>query len=846
MPPPQAARRTEREASARQPSQREDARKRFDIETLVGGSWFNWIGIVAITFGVAFFLKYAFENQWIGPAGRVTLGAAAGMGMLIAGERLRRARGMAQFAYILSGGGILILYLSVYAAFALYHLIGQVLAFLLMVAVTTTAVLLSARYNAFPVAILGLLGGFLTPVLLSTGVDNEAALFGYVALLDAGVLALAYYKGWRSLNYISFVLTLLMIVGWMETYYLPPKLWLTIFFLSLFFLLFSLLAIVHNVLKERAARWLDISLIITNATFYFGMSYRLLDEANYDALLGSFALIVSSLYVLLFYVTYRRHRADRLLTYSYLGAGITFFTMAIAIQLDQQWVTIGWAVEGLVLTWVGLRSDTSAPRHVALIVFAIAITHWIGADMRDFAFDAGSAFVPLLNKRAASCAVLVACLAATAWLYNRAGEKIEAGERSSIIAWLILAANALVLTLLSLDVNDYFEQRMMRAGVASEASDVLARLENTRQFSLSVMWTIYGATALVFGVVRNWKPLRMAALLLVSVTILKVIALDLSYYDAAWHVLLFNQTFVTLALLAAALGVVARAYWRATHIAAEERSAVIPLAIAIANLLALTALSAEAMGYFDRAQAALVGAQSGAWSEVARLENNKQFALTVIWTLYGTAAVFVGVMRRIKPLRIAALLLLGVTIVKLFLLDVTYSAAAWHAPVFNQTFATFALLVAALAVIVRLYARAGERVDEEERASVIPCLIVVANALAITGLSAEASGYFAKRINAGGDGLRDLRLAQQLSLSVIWATYGGALLVVGLIRQSRLLRVMALLLLSATTLKVFFWDLASLDKIYRIVSFIVLGAILLAVSYLYQKSQRTESVERGG
>jgi len=822
------------------------ARSVLDIENIIAGSWFNWIGIIAIAFGVAFFLKYAWDNQWVGPTARVVLGAAAGVGVLVAGEVVRR-RGLRQFAYVISGGGILILYLSVYAAHD-FKLIGQLPAVALMVAVTGTAVLLSARYDALPIAILGLLGGFLTPILLSTGRDNQAGLFGYIALLDAGVLALAYYKQWRSLNYMSFVLTLMTFVGWIGIHYAPPKLWLTIFFLTLFFLLYSALAIVHNLMKERFAWWFDISLVIINATFYFGVSYQLLDDAGYDAGLGSFALVVSAFFVLLYYAAYRLHRADQLLVYSYLGAAVTFFTMAVAIQLDQHWVTMAWAMEGLMLTWVGLRSDTKAPRHAALIVLAVAVGHWVSTDARDFAFSAGGGlFIPLLNRRAASCAALVAASAATAWLYRQAVGRVEESERATIITLMILAVSGLALTLLSLDINDYFEQRIARlaGGTAQELAGALGRLENTRQFSLSAMWTFYGATLLVLGVVRRFKPLRGVGLLLIALTILKLLALDITYYDAAWHTLVFNQTFVALALMVMALAAVARSYAWAEWIDEKERTAVIPLAMAAANLLALAALSAEAMGYFERAQALVVG-ESARWGEVARLEGGKQFALTVIWTLYGTAATALGITRGYRSVRYAGLSLLVFTVAKLLFVDTAYSAAPWHLPVFNQTFASFALLVAALGTIVWLYARADE-IDEDERISVLPCLVAAANLLAIVGLSAEAWGFFEARINQGAIsglavvGLRDLHLAQQLSLSVIWTIYGGVMLVVGIKRESRLLRVMALLLLGLTTLKVFFWDLAALDRIYRIVSFIVLGAILLAVSYLYQKGQqRTE------
>ena len=115
-----------------------------------------------------------------------------------------------------------------------YNLIPQMLAFILMALVTATGSLLSSRYDALPIAVLAMIGGFLTPILLSTGVDDETGLFGYIALLDAGVLALAYSKHWRSLNYLAFGGTILMFAAWMFSWYDQSKLWPTIFFLTLF------------------------------------------------------------------------------------------------------------------------------------------------------------------------------------------------------------------------------------------------------------------------------------------------------------------------------------------------------------------------------------------------------------------------------------------------------------------------------------------------------------------------------------------------------------------------------------------------------------------------------------
>jgi uncharacterized membrane protein len=678
-------------------------RARADFETIVGGSLAKWLGIVAGVLGVGFFLKYAFESQWIGARGRVAAGAAVGLGLIALAERLRR-RGYRSYPNVLTGGGILILYLSVYAARVFYELVGLAPAFALMAAVTAAAVLLSVRYDAIAIAVLALLGGFATPVLLSTGVDNQIGLFTYVFALDAGVLALAYFKRWRALNHISFWLTALTFAGWLARFYEPWKLGRTVFFLTLFFLVFSALAVVHNVLARRRARWADVSLIIPNATLYFAASYALLDGGGYGRALGTFALVVSSFYVVLFYVARTRHREDRLLALSYVGAAVTFFTLAVSIQLDLHWVTIGWAVEALMLVWVGLRAGERGARLAAAAVFALAGLHWLAVDAAEFAaYRAPEVFVPFANRRAASAAALVAALCGATWLYRREGRRAEKAERDVLSALYALAAAGLALVALSADVNDYY-LRAMRLAAGGGGREEAARLDNTRLFALSALWTLYGAGLWAAGYARRVQFLRFAAFALLGVTALKLVALDASYFDAPWH----------------------------------------------------------------RALA-------------------------------------------------------------------------------NQTFAAFALFVFVLWYVARTYARAGAGVDEAERRGALTALTVVGNLLAVAALSLEAVGYFDKQIaaaaEAGGERLRDLRLAAQLSLSLVWAVYGGALLALGHARGNRVLRLMALALLGAATVKVFFFDLSELERFYRIVSFIALGAILLGVSFLYQQRQRAAGAE---
>jgi uncharacterized membrane protein len=278
----------------------------------------------------------------------------------------------------------------------------------------------------------------------------------------------------------------------------------------------------------------------------------------------------------------------------------------------------------------------------------------------------------------------------------------------------------------------------------------------------------------------------------------------------------------------------------------------LPLLLLAANLLALTALSLEVFGYYDRSLALLPVATSD--TEVFRpLQEGKIFMLALIWTLYGACAFLFGARRDSRVWRYGGLLLLVFT-VPLVLVNLSYYDASWHVLVLNRTLAGFAILIAALWLVVRTYARSGQNFEEAQIAR--PVVTVAANLLAIVALSAQAAGYYEAKIfdavihtSASGvngfEGQRNLELAKQLSLSVVWGLYACGLFVAARVRRLPLLRVMALVLLSLTTLKVFLVDLSSLERGYRIFSFIMLGAILLIVSYFYQRSQQRGAVKEG-
>ncbi|GAB4354883.1 MAG: hypothetical protein Kow0099_38990 [Candidatus Abyssubacteria bacterium] len=504
------------------------ARPERNLEALIGGNWLNRIGVVAFLFGVAFFLKYAFDNRWIGETGRVILGLLAGIAFLALGERYQR-KGYARFGQGITGGGIGLLYLSIFAAFNFYHLIPQPAAFAFMIVVTATGIALAVRYDALPIASLGTLGGFITPFLLSTGTDNQVALFSYIFLLNLGVLTVAYFRNWRALNYQSFALTVIVFLTWAERFYEPAKLWKTAFFLTLLFLVFALLAIFHNIIHRRKATAPELTLAFLNAAVYFGAMYSLLDD-KYHAYLGLFALAMSAAYVGFAYLTNTRISEDRFLVWIFLGLGATFATLAIPIQLKQNWITVGWAIEGAVLVYIGFSYDSRNTKLAALALLALVFTRLMFFDLSLPYRTMREEFTLIFNRRVFSFVMGIASMLFGAYHFSREREKTVREVATGV---LLAAPNVAAIALLSLEARDYLLHLYYRELVSARV------LQYGQQMSLSIIWTVYAAFLIAVGIWKNRRLLRYMALALFGITIVKVFFFDLAELERFYRIISF-------------------------------------------------------------------------------------------------------------------------------------------------------------------------------------------------------------------------------------------------------------------------------------------------------------------
>ncbi|HMI52423.1 MAG TPA: DUF2339 domain-containing protein, partial [Candidatus Saccharimonadales bacterium] len=244
------------------------------LEILIAGRWFNRIGILALIASVTWFLKYAFDNNWIGPSGRVGIGILLGATMLPWSNWLLK-RGYSYFSEGIAGLGAVVLYLSVWAGCQFYTLYSRDVGFFAMIVVTAAMAAVALGRNSQRIALLSLMGGFLTPLMVSSGRDEQVVLFTYILLLSAGMLLLDLLRDWRILGPLSLALTQAYFWGWYDRFYNLNHLERTIVFATLFFLLYAVLPLLR-ILKHSRYHRSDLAVALVNSFAYLGTLYVLL------------------------------------------------------------------------------------------------------------------------------------------------------------------------------------------------------------------------------------------------------------------------------------------------------------------------------------------------------------------------------------------------------------------------------------------------------------------------------------------------------------------------------------------------------------------------------------------
>lgn len=491
-------------------------------EAKVAGTWFNRLGILAIMLAVAFFLKWSIDNRLIGELGRVVIGAITGLGFLGAGEYFQR-RQFSVYGQGFSGGGIGILYFSIYAAFLFYHLIPQEMAFALMVLITLAASLLAVRYDSKAIGIIGIVGGFATPFLLSTGAGNRAVLYTYVAILDGGVLLVAYYKKWPFFNYLTFFLTYISFIAGLFSiktpYYLRDFDTLSFSFLTLFFLIYFGISLMRHLIGKDRFLLSDTSLILMNAVAYFALSYSLLIRHIPDWI-GFWAVLLGLLYLAIGWTIYRRFPETKNQSLTLLAIAAGFITIAVPLQLGGYWIAMAWAAEAVILFYLTIKINPAKVPAPALIVLALAIMALFAEPFE----IRGDEFLIFLNQGAVAYLAVIAAMALILRLYQPYAVVDGPTDQRKLIRLLAIALNLLMIMFFTLETTAYFDYQHRFAQPESYYA-----LLNTENLTLSLVWGLHAAVLVVLGFWRRLQAIRLMGIAFLGVVILKVFLYDLSH-----------------------------------------------------------------------------------------------------------------------------------------------------------------------------------------------------------------------------------------------------------------------------------------------------------------------------
>lgn len=506
-----------------------------EFESKIGKLWLNRIGIFAILIGVSYFIKYAFDNGWIGPTGKITLGVLAGIGLVLWSERFR-SKGYVVFSYSLKAVGIGTLYLSLWGAFQIYHLVPSGVAFAAMVVVTASTIAMALSYDAEILAAFAMIGGFSTPVLLSTGQNHEIVLFSYVSLLDLAILAMVTFKPWRRLLVGSFTGTAILYVGWFAEYYTQQQRARTMFFVGVFAAIFAVIPLLTPLTKSRWHRGFSVTLTLlplVNAAALFLALFAMYD--NERVRLTWCTLGLAAAYLFLSSQFKRRAGSDqdvvKVINLLHIAVAIAFITIAIPLKLNAHWVTIGWLIESAVLLFVAVRTRADFLRYFAAVTLALGI-------VRLLFFDNFEVQTLLLNPRFATYLVAIGILSGIAAV----GERFASSREMPFVRFAGIGVNLLALIALTLEASDYFGRQAAswyQRHPAGGYGGPLQQIEFARNFSYSAIWLAYGAVLMMFGFGRRSAFVRWQALVLIAVTIGKVFIFDASALQQGYRILSF-------------------------------------------------------------------------------------------------------------------------------------------------------------------------------------------------------------------------------------------------------------------------------------------------------------------
>jgi uncharacterized membrane protein len=651
---------------------------RDDLEKFIGENLINKIGILITIIGVAIGARYAIDHDLISPAMRIILGYGLGGALLLFAIRLRDP--MPKFSAVLFSGAMAVFYIITYSAYHFYDLIPLMPAYLLMVLITVLTVAASVSYNRQVVAHIGLVGAYAVPFLVG-GEGSVNTLFLYMAVINSGVLAVSIYKYWKPLTISAFVFTWLIFGTWFGTDYNTADHFATALGYSfVFFLIIYLAALYWKLSREEQFGQADIWLILANSFVFYAYGYAALSgHETGNTWIGAFTIGNALIHLAAAIFIYRSAYADKNLLWLVAGLGITFFTIAIPVELEGNWITLLWTAEAALLFGIGRTKEIlfyiKMSQPVLALAFISLIIDWNSAYPLYQMEREGGGFTLLFNIHFFTSLFFVIGLAYII-RKDKQGDKLMSvfGKESDDklirqLKWVILAI-AVYFTFL-FEIMAFFNSLYIDSKIAGDGGSAQFMTGNRDMLQFGTIWS-YNYTMLFLSLlaaasVRWLKNKDFSLVLFVGVVICTVVffenglsamgilkqhyldpALNKPFEAGMFHIGVRYTSFLILGGMLWATGYMARQEY--------NQNSLLVIFDALLFISILWVLSNELM----------------LWMDIADAGQPYKLGLSILWGIYALAIIALGIRQNKKHLRIGAIILLGITLVKLFFYDIVH------------------------------------------------------------------------------------------------------------------------------------------------------------------------------
>jgi uncharacterized membrane protein len=575
--------------------------------------------------------------------------------MLIAGARLLGGR-YSVFGQGLLGGGLATLYFAVFAAHSFYHLVPDATtAFALMTLVTALAGGIALRFNSMLVAVLGILGGYGTPVMLSTGEVNFIGLFGYLVVLGIGVLAMCYRKNWPLVNYLAFACTYVLYFAAMQNYD-ATRFGEVMPFLVAFFVLFSTMQFLYKVVSGVRSNLLDLLALVANAGIFYAESQRLVGDVYGRNWVAVVTISLAAFYTLHVVYLLIRRSTDRDLLVSFMGLAAFFLAITMPLVLSDEWITASWSLQALVLMWLAGKIGSNMLRNLSYVMYALVLFRFGVIDLsRQFGQFPATAdlaltdYVRMMVERAVMFGVPIGSLFAASRLAVRQTPRDDSRPAGGDLRAWISGAGA----------------RWLGAGLAVVMVFVYLHLEFDRTVGyfyaplrlpiLTLLWLAVCGLMLQQVLRRESRLLLLVLLALVGVVFAKLVVFDLPSWGLSPE-LLYSRPYS----------------FRDAGMRLLDFGAVVAFLTSAYFLLARSSSRMEMRAIFG-------GAGLATLFVYLSLEVNSFLAeyapgfraggISILWSLFALAMLIRGIAMNVKALRYLALLLFAIVAWKVFFVD---------------------------------------------------------------------------------------------------------------------------------------------------------------------------------